>query len=139
MFEFLNLVLHVIFKVFLNFDLKIFLSLTLIYKDTKDKKDVSVPTQQPKPSSTNSSNRNGRRSSSTNQATHHVSVSSTNSPSSTVTSKNYRAKEELDENSRNHAPPQYSDAVRLPNINPTSQSNSSPMALNSTTEQTGIL
>ena len=46
---------------------------------------------------------------------------------------------DLDERDRNHAPPQYSDAVRLPNINPSSHVSSTPLVSGSSTEQSGIL
>lgn len=46
---------------------------------------------------------------------------------------------DLDERDRNHAPPQYSDAVRLPNINPSSHVSSTPTVSGSSTEQSGIL
>ena len=101
-------------------------SCILICKGKNDKKSSSKPTQPPKPGS-----------SSTNPAS--VSTSSTNSSAATTVAKTNQDYHELDGNSRNHAPPQYSDAVRLPNINQTSQSTSSQITANSTTEQTGIL
>merc|ERR1712223_2285098 len=77
-----------------------------------DNKSSSKPTQRPKPGSN-----------STNPAS--VSTSSTNSSAATTVAKTNQDYHELDGNSRNHAPPQYSDAVRLPNINQTSQNTSS--------------
>ena len=97
-----------------------------ICKGKNDKKSSSKPTQPSKPGS-----------STTNPTS--VSASSTNSSAPTAVAKTNQDYHELDGNSRNHAPPQYSDAVRLPNINQTSQSTSSQIKANSTTEQTGIL
>jgi len=97
----------------------------------EDRKDAAQPRQQLK----SSSNRNERRSNSTDR----TPASTTNTPPTTTTAKNRQAHHDVDESDRNHAPPQYSDAVRLPNINPSSHSTSSPKTTNSTTEQTGIL
>ena len=52
---------------------------------------------------------------------------------------NTKNHKDLDERDRNHAPPQYSDAVRLPNINPSSHVSSTPTVSGSSTEQSGIL
>ena len=102
------------------------MSCIFICKGKNDKKSSSKPTQQPKPGLN-----------STHPAS--VSTSSTNSSAATTVAKPNQDYHELDGNSRNHAPPQYSDAVRLPNINEALQSTSSTIAVNSTTEQTGIL
>ena len=111
----------------------------MIFEGKNDKKDIPKPIQQTISGPKNLSNRNGGCSSATNRGPPSVSLCSTNSPASNVTAKNNQANEHLDENSRNLAPPQYSDAVRLPNINQTSHSTSSQIGLTSTTEQTGIL
>ena len=111
----------------------------MIFEGKNDKKDFPKPLQQIISGPKNSSHRNGGCSSSANRAPPPVSLCSTNSAASNVTAKNNQANEHLDENSRNLAPPQYSDAVRLPNINQSSHSTSSQMASISTTEQTGIL
>ena len=111
----------------------------MIFEGKSDKKDIPKPIQQTISGPKNSSHRNGGCSSATNRAPPPVSLCSTNSPASSVTAKSNQAKVQLDENSRNLAPPQYSDAVRLPNINQTSYSTSSQIASISTTDQTGIL
>ena len=111
----------------------------MIFEGKSDKKDIPKPIQQTISGPKKSSNRNGGCSSATNRGPPSVSLCSTNSPASNVTAKNNQANEHLDENSRNLAPPQYSDAVRLPNINQTSHSTSSQITSTSTTEQTGIL
>ena len=115
------------------------MSSILIFEGKNDKKDIPKTTQQTISGPKNSSHRNGGCSSATNRASPPVSLCSTNSPASNVTAKNNQVNQHLDENSRNLAPPQYSDAVRLPNINQSSHSTSSQMASISTTEQTGIL
>lgn len=105
----------------------------------EDRKDSAQTRQQSKSSSNNTSKRNDRLSNSTDRTPAPVATTNTSSPPPATTGKNRQAYHDVDERNRNHAPPQYSDAVRLPNINPSSHSTSSPMPTNSTTEQYKIL
>jgi hypothetical protein len=89
-----------------------------------------------KTTSNSSSKRDNRNSSSRDRKPTALSSSGGNTRTPTTAQDNHT---DLDEGDRNHAPPQYSDAVRLPNIKPSSNSTSKGNPSISTTEQSGIL
>ena len=87
--------------------------------------------------SSSSTKREDRRSTSRERKS--SSLSATNDNSRKSKGHNNHTYNDIDEVDLNHAPPQYSDAVRLPNINVSSHYTSSTMASAPLTKQTEIL